>query len=89
MTSATQMSPPPQERPQQNIQDIFFNRARRDGTVVSIFLVSGAKLTGRIKSFDKYSLILESDSQEQLLFKHAISSVVLPRSSGSGSSASE
>ena len=83
------MTPATPERPQQNIQDDFLNRARRERLPVTIFLTSGAKLSGRIKSFDKYSLILETDNQEQLVFKHAISSVVLPRSGGSGASASE
>jgi len=78
------MKPGPQERPQENIQDGFLNQACRDRTLVTILLTSGAKLTGRIKGFDKYSVILEvireSDAQEQLLFKHAISSVILSRS---------
>ena len=65
---------------QQNIQDGFLNSARKERTTVTIYLVSGAKLTGRIRSFDKYSVVLESSNQEQLIFKHAISTVVLPRS---------
>ena len=64
---------------QQNIQDGFLNSARKDKTLVTVYLVSGAKLTGRIRSFDKYSVVLESSNQEQLIFKHAISTVVLPR----------
>ncbi len=59
----------------QNIQDGFLNLARREKTTVTIYLVNGAKLLGRIKSFDKFSLILESGSQEQLIFKHAISTI--------------
>jgi host factor-I protein len=56
--------------------------------------MSGVKLTGRIKSFDKYSVILEAGSQEQLIFKHAISTVSIPRGGGRefsyrGQSASE
>ena len=66
-------------KPAQNIQDAFLNNARRDKSVVTIYLVSGVKLTGRIRSFDKYSVILDSNHQEQLIFKHAISTVVLPR----------
>ena len=58
--------------PQNNIQDNFLNQARRERMGVTIYLISGVKLTGRIKSFDKYSLILEAGSQEQLIFKHAI-----------------
>ena len=64
-------------KPAQNIQDSFLNNARRDKSPITIYLLSGVKLTGRIRSFDKYSVVLEtSNSQEQLIFKHAISTVV-------------
>lgn len=59
----------------QNIQDGFLNLARREKLTVTIYLVNGAKLLGRIKSFDKFSLILETSTQEQLIFKHAISTI--------------
>ena len=59
----------------QNIQDGFLNLARREKTTVTIYLVNGAKLLGRIKSFDKFSLIMETGAQEQLIFKHAISTI--------------
>ncbi len=59
----------------QNIQDAFLNITRRERSLVTIYLLYGAKLTGRIKSFDKFSLILESGSQELLIFKHAISTI--------------
>jgi host factor-I protein len=64
------------EKPAQNIQDNFLNNARKDKIALTIYLMSGVKLSGRIKSFDKYSLVLETSSQEQLIFKHAISTVV-------------
>ena len=67
------------EKQTQNIQDGFLNAARKERMLVTIYLLSGVKLTGRIRSFDKYSVVLESNSQEQLIFKHAISTVVLPR----------
>jgi host factor-I protein len=67
---------------QNTIQDSFLNGARKERNNVTIYLMSGVKLTGRIKSFDKYSLILEAGSQEQLIFKHAISTVSLPRGGG-------
>jgi host factor-I protein len=51
--------------------------------------MSGVKLSGRIKSFDKYSLVLETNNQEQLIFKHAISTVVTQKSSHSYSSSSQ
>ena len=59
----------------QNIQDGFLNLARREKTPVTIYLVNGAKLLGRIKSFDKFSLLLETGAQDQLIFKHAISTI--------------
>jgi host factor-I protein len=67
------------EKPAQNIQDSFLNNARKDKIVLTIYLMSGVKLSGRIKSFDKYSLVLETNNQEQLIFKHAISTVVMGR----------
>src|ERR1700710_843089 len=67
------------EKPAQNIQDSFLNNARKDKIVLTIYLLSGVKLSGRIKSFDKYSLVLETNNQEQLIFKHAISTVVTNR----------
>jgi host factor-I protein len=66
-------------KPAQNIQDSFLNTARKDKSIITIYLLSGVKLTGRIRSFDKYSLVLETSNQEQLIFKHAVSTVVLPR----------
>ena len=64
---------------QQNIQDSFLNTARKERHNITIYLVSGVKLTGRIRSFDKYSVVLETSNQEQLIFKHAISTVVISR----------
>jgi host factor-I protein len=74
------------DKPAQNIQDSFLNNARKDKTVLTIYLMSGVKLSGRIKSFDKYSLVLETNNQEQLIFKHAVSTVVTQKPSHSYSS---
>ncbi len=77
-----------ESKPAQNIQDTFLNTVRKDKSPITIYLVSGVKLTGKIRSFDKYSVLLENNAQEQLIFKHAISTVVSgrghiePRSSG-------
>lgn len=68
-----------ENKPAQNIQDSFLNTARKDKTPITLYLLSGVKLTGRIRSFDKYSLVLETGNQEQLIFKHAISTVVMPK----------
>jgi host factor-I protein len=67
------------EKPAQNIQEAFLNNTRKDKTFLTIYLMSGVKLSGRIKSFDKYSVILETNNQEQLIFKHAISTVVISK----------
>jgi host factor-I protein len=80
-------------KPAQNIQDSFLNSARKDRVPLTIYLLSGVKLTGRIRSFDKYSVVLESNQQEQLIFKHAISTIVLsrpasPQNSGASSTPS-
>jgi host factor-I protein len=65
----------------QNVQDSFLNTLRRDRINVTIYLMGGVKLTGKIKSFDKFSLVLESGNLEQLIFKHAISTISVPRGS--------
>jgi host factor-I protein len=67
------------EKQTQNIQDGFLNSARKEKLLVTVYLLSGVKLAGRIRSFDKYSVILENNHQEQMVFKHAIATVVLPR----------
>lgn len=63
----------------QNIQDAFLNTVRRDKATVTVYLVNGAKLLGKIRSFDKFSVLLESGAQEQLIFKHAISTISLAK----------
>ena len=70
-------------KPAQNIQDSFLNTARKEKNPITIYLLSGVKLTGRIRSFDKYSVVLETNNQEQLIFKHAISTVAMGRSAHS------
>ena len=69
-----------ENKPAQNIQESFLNTARKERTNITIYLLSGVKLTGRIRSFDKYSVVLETNNQEQLIFKHAISTVATGRS---------
>ena len=69
-----------ENKPAQNIQDTFLNTARKERTNITIYLLSGVKLTGRIRSFDKYSVVLETNNQEQLILKHAISTVAMGKS---------
>ena len=63
----------------QNIQDAFLNSARRDKLSVSINLMNGSTLAGRIKSFDKFSVLMDANGQDYLIFKHAISTISLER----------
>jgi host factor-I protein len=76
------------EKPAQNIQEAFLNSARKEKTFLTLYLMSGVKLSGRIKSFDKYSVVLETNNQEQLIFKHAISTVVISKAAHSYAAAS-
>ena len=66
---------------QQNIQEAFLNNARKDKTFLTIYLMSGVKLSGRIKSFDKFSVLLDSGGQDVLIFKHSISTISQERKS--------
>jgi host factor-I protein len=59
----------------QNIQDAFLNSARRERIAVVVHLLQGSTLSGRIKSFDKFSVLLDVGGQDVLIFKHAISTV--------------
>lgn len=72
--------------PNQNLQDAFLNSARKERLPVTIYLTSGVKLAGRVRGFDKYCLVFETNHQEQLIFKHAISTVVTSRRSGTARS---
>jgi host factor-I protein len=71
---------------QQNIQDGFLNSLRKEKSLVTVYLMSGVKLTGRIRSFDKFAVILDSNGMEQLIFKHAISTVLLNRPNSTAAS---
>ena len=59
----------------QNIQDAFLNSVRRERINVVIHLLQGATLSGRIKSFDKFSVLLDVGGQDVLIFKHSISTI--------------
>ncbi|MSO20313.1 MAG: RNA chaperone Hfq [Acidobacteria bacterium] len=70
----------------ENIQDLFLNNARRDRALVTLVLMGGVKLTGKIRSFDKFSLILDANHQDHLVFKHAIASITTQSRPGGGNS---
>ena len=77
------------DKPLQNIQDSFLNHVRKERIAVTILLMSGATLSGRIKSFDKYAIVLENNNLELMIFKHAIASVAASRPASSASSAAQ
>lgn len=64
----------------QNLQDIFLNQVRREKQVVTMFLMNGFQMHGTVKGFDGFTVILDSDGKQQLIYKHAISTIVPPKS---------
>jgi host factor-I protein len=58
-----------------NLQDTFLNQLRKENVQVTIFLVNGFQLRGIVRGFDNYTVFLEYDGKQQLIFKHAISTV--------------
>jgi host factor-I protein len=60
----------------QNVQDVFLNHLRKNKTPVTIFLVNGVKLQGIVTWFDNFSVLLRRDGHSQLVYKHAISTIM-------------
>ena len=60
----------------QNVQDVFLNYVRKNKTPVTVFLVNGVKLQGIITWFDNFCILLRRDAHSQLVYKHAISTVM-------------
>ena len=59
-----------------NLQDSFLNSVRRDRVPVTVFLVNGFQLRGLIRGFDSFAVILDSEGKQQMIYKHAISTIV-------------
>lgn len=60
----------------QNLQDLFLNSVRKQKNSLTIFLVNGVKLTGVVTSFDNFCVLLRRDGHSQLVYKHAISTIM-------------
>lgn len=60
-----------------NIQDPFFYQLRKEARTIHVFLLNGKRLTGVLRRFDRYAIIVETHGQEQLVYKHAIASITL------------
>ena len=63
----------------QNLQDAFLNPLRRDRTNITVFLVNGFQMHGVIRAYDGFTVVLDSDGRQQLIYKHAISTIIPPR----------
>ena len=63
-----------------NLQDIFLTRARKENIPVTLFLVNGFQLRGTISGFDCFVVVLDSEGKQQVIYKHAISTIVPLRS---------
>ncbi len=59
-----------------NLQDYFLNKARKDNIDVTIFLINGYQIKGRVKGFDSYTIILDAEGKQQLIYKHAVSTII-------------
>ncbi len=59
-----------------NLQDTFLNIVRKDDILTTIFLVNGYQIRGLVKSFDNFTILLDVDGKQQLIYKHAISTMV-------------
>lgn len=60
----------------QNVQDVFLNKIRKEKMTVTVFLVNGVKLQGVVTWFDNFSMLLRRDAHVQLVYKHAISTIM-------------
>lgn len=59
-----------------NLQDVFLNKARKDNISINIFLINGYQIKGNVEGFDNYTIVLNCDNKQQLIYKHAISTII-------------
>ena len=62
-----------------NLQDVFLTKARRRGVPLTVFLVNGFQMRGVVRGFDPFTVVLESEGRQQLIYKHAISTIAPQR----------
>ena len=63
----------------QNLQDIFLNQARKDKAPLTVFLMNGVQIKGQVRGFDNFVVLFDSDGRQQMIYKHAISTVIPQR----------
>ncbi len=59
-----------------NLQDVFLNQVRKEHTPITIYLVNGFQLKGLVKGFDNYTIVLDNEGKQQLVYKHAVSTIM-------------
>lgn len=59
-----------------NLQDVFLNQVRKENVSITVFLVNGFQLKGQVKGFDNYTIVLDTEGKQQLIYKHAISTII-------------
>ncbi len=59
-----------------NLQDVFLNQVRKEHIPINVFLVNGFQIKGVVKGFDNYTIVLDSEGKQQLVYKHAISTLI-------------
>lgn len=66
-------------KPQINLQDSFLNQVRKDSVHVTLYLVNGFQIKGQVKGFDNFTVVMENDGKQLLVYKHAISTITPSR----------
>ena len=64
---------------QPNIQDVFLNFVRRERLTVTVRMMDGQEIEGRIKNFDRFAVVLDQNGTDQMIFKHAIAAIKTPK----------
>jgi len=59
-----------------NLQDVFLNQVRKEKIMITVFLISGYQIRGYVRGFDNYTIVVDSDGKHQMIYKHAISTMV-------------
>ena len=67
--------PNPTNKPTMNVQDFFLNYVRKENIPVVIYLVNGFQIRGLVRGFDNFSVIIENEGKQQLVYKHAVSTI--------------
>ncbi len=62
-----------------NLQDVFLNQVRKEKTIITVFLLSGFQIKGLVTGFDSYTVVLDCEGKQELIYKHAISTIIPAR----------